>query len=160
MSELNGMYLKEIDFMKASEEEMEVFTDNARMNISCAKAIQTAIAENYGKVRQWCLDVQAVMDSVLSEYEPSRMAYCLATVIDEQNYDGRYSRANKEWAKEIRDSLPEMYKDREKSSMVGSVVGKLSYAHQGLIDMVTSNFRKAFPEITCLEHKESESTVI
>ena len=144
---MSEMYLKEIDFKTASDEECRLYRESDDENYNCAKAIRKAIGENYGKKRQWCLDVQGVMDSVLSEYEPERVAYCLATIIDEMNYDGRFSSTNKEWAKNIREPLPEQYTDREKNYTVSLIVGQLGQAHQTLVNAVTTDFVKAYPEL-------------
>ena len=144
---MSEMYLKEIDFRTASDEECRLYRESNQTNEECADAIRTAIAENYGVKRKYCLDVQGVLDSVLSEYEPEQVAYCLATAIDEMNYDGRFSRENKEWAAEIRESLPEQYTDRSLNYSVSHIVGALEAAHQVNVNGVAKDFKEAYPDL-------------
>ncbi len=144
---MSEMYLKEIDFRTASDEECRLYRESNRTNEECADAIRTAIAENYGVKSEYCLDVQGVLDSVLSEYEPEQVAYCLATAIDEMNHDGRFSQDNKEWAREIRENLPEQYTDRDKNYTVSHIVSALEQAHQVLVDSVAEDFREAYPDL-------------
>lgn len=143
---MSEMYLKEINFPTASDKEKGLYFESSRANEECAGAIRTAIAENYGVKRKYCLDVQGVLDSVLSEYEPERVAYCLATAIDGMRHDGRFSQDNKEWAAELLENLPEQYTDSE-SYTVSSIVSSLEKAHQVLVNSVAEDFRDFYPDL-------------
>lgn len=143
---MSEMYLKEINFPTVSDEEKRLYFESSRANEECARAIRTAIAENYGVKSKYCLDVQGVLDSVLSEYEPERVAYCLAVAIDGMRHDGRFSQDNKEWAEELLENLPEQYTDITNYAVSG-IVSSLEQAHQVLVNSVAEDFRESYPDL-------------
>lgn len=143
---MSEMYLKEINFPTASDEEKRLYFESSRANEECARTIRTAIVENYGITSEYCLDVQGVLDSVLSEYEPERMAYCLAVAIDRMRHDGRFSQDNKEWAAELLENLPEQYTDST-SYTISGIVSSLEQAHQVLVNSVAEDFREFYPDL-------------
>ena len=153
---MSKMYLKEIEFKTASEEELKEFTDNARANVLCGRELKKAIGECHDGYH---LDTAKVIQKVQETNEnftPERIAYCLATGIGEMKHDGRISRENREWAETIRENLPEQYKD-SRNHAVSSITSNLESAHMALVDAVASEFRREFPEITSLEHGEPQA---
>ena len=65
-----------------------------RANIACKEAIEAAISEHYRDNR---LDGAAV-GQVAEQFGYDRMLYVLANTVQQQEWDGRFSRANKAWA--------------------------------------------------------------
>src|SRR5699024_4349256 len=63
-------------------------------NIACKEAIEAAISENYRDNR---LDGAAV-GQVTEQFGYDRMLYVLANTVQQKEWDGRFSRANKAWA--------------------------------------------------------------
>ena len=75
--------------------ETEMFRASHKINISCKNAIETAIRENFDgmHLKKDCLQ------PVLEEFGTDRMNWVLANTVQQKEYDGRFSRENKEWAK-------------------------------------------------------------
>lgn len=82
--------------------ELSLFRENNRLNADCAKAIHAAIRAHYSNSH---LDTGCV-DAVLSEYGAERVQWVLAHTLQQMDYDGRFSRNNKEWAKGF--DIPQM----------------------------------------------------
>ncbi len=75
--------------------ETELFRASHKLNIDCKNAIETAIRENFDgmRLKKTCLR------PVLEEFGADRMNWVLANTVQQKEYDGRFSRENKEWAK-------------------------------------------------------------
>ena len=74
--------------------EMEKYRESRAANIGCRNAIQEAIKEHYLDNR---LDPAAVSE-VADKYGFHRVLYVLANTVRHKDWDGRFSRSNKEWA--------------------------------------------------------------
>lgn len=95
------------------------------VNITCQRAIEKAISENYNENR---LDAGAVLEAILEEFNVDRIEYVLANTVQLKNYDGRFSLSNKRWAANI-----DVCKD---SSF------EIDEVNPGLVDLLISHFRK------------------
>ena len=77
--------------------ELALYRESGRLNRECAKAINDAIqTNNYALYRY---DLKAAVQTVVDEYGFERMNWVLANTLWHYDYDGRFSRDNKEWAK-------------------------------------------------------------
>ena len=77
--------------------ELDQWRQNNNLNKDCAKAIDKAVSNsNY---EPFHYDLKNAAKTVIAEYGAERVNLVLASVIQDQSYDGRYSHANKEWAK-------------------------------------------------------------
>ncbi len=66
-------------------------------DILCAKAIDKAITDSHdGNYRY---DLKSAVNSIIAEYGVDRMNFVLANTLQHNDYDGRFSKSNKEWAK-------------------------------------------------------------
>ena len=74
--------------------ELDQYRTSQRVNIACKEAIEAAISENYRDNR---LDGAAV-GQVTEQFGYDRMLYVLANTVQQKEWDGRFSRANKAWA--------------------------------------------------------------
>ena len=74
--------------------ELDQYRTSQRANIACKEAIEAAISENYRDNR---LDGAAV-SQVTEQFGYDRMLYVLANTVQQKEWDGRFSRANKAWA--------------------------------------------------------------
>jgi len=83
--------------------ERTLYFENRDRNDECALAIGEAINGSCHSLHHYNLDI-AVM-TVVQQYGFPRVNAVLARVIQRADYDGRYSKANKRWAREI--SFPE-----------------------------------------------------
>lgn len=74
--------------------ELKQYRASKRANIACRDGIDRAISEHY---RNNCLDEAAVIQ-IAEEFGIERMFYVLANTLRCQEWDGRYSHDNREWA--------------------------------------------------------------
>lgn len=79
-------------------DELPLYRESYQANIACKEAIEEAISENYGNNR---LNSQAVFDAVSAEFSMERIQYVLANTVQYKDWDGRISRANREWAQTV-----------------------------------------------------------
>jgi len=88
--------------------ELEAYRQSNNLNKDCAKAIEQSIKNHNYELYRY--DMKSAVKDVAEKYGAERVNLVLASVIQDQSYDGRYSRANKEWAKtfEVAD-IPKVY---------------------------------------------------
>jgi hypothetical protein len=79
------------------ENRVEMWRDSYRANIDCAKAIDAATREDWMGVRL----KKDCAQKVLADYGFKRVSYVLANTIQKAEWDGRYGKSNKAWAKSI-----------------------------------------------------------
>lgn len=77
--------------------ELEQYRASNRANVACKKAIEAAVREHFDGMY---LSDDAAKD-VIDAYGMERVAFILANTVQLQDWDGRYSRRNKEWASTI-----------------------------------------------------------
>lgn len=77
--------------------ELEQYRASNKANVACKEAIEAAIREHFDGMR---LSHDAAKD-VIDAYGMERVAFVLANTVQLQDWDGRYSRRNKEWASTI-----------------------------------------------------------
>lgn len=70
------------------------------LNVDCAEAIKTALAEHYN-FQTYCLDTTAASKEIVGKFGFERTMYVLANTIRHNDHDGRISRQNKEWANTV-----------------------------------------------------------
>lgn len=77
--------------------ELEAYRISNRANYQCKEAIEGAIREHFDGMH---LNGDAA-SGVIQAYGMERVMHVLANTVQFQDWDGRYSRRNKEWAKTI-----------------------------------------------------------
>ena len=77
--------------------ELEQYRASNRANLQCKEAIEAAVREHFDGMY---LSRDAVKD-VIETYGIDRVMFVLANTVQLQDWDGRYSPRNKEWAKTI-----------------------------------------------------------
>lgn len=130
-----------------SRDELDLWRESFRANIACAKDMQQSIADHYNNN---CLDPECVSE-LLERYGFKRVNFVLANTIQCKDFDGRFSRSNKEWAKSfyIHDA------DDKRCQFVCD-------AHPCLVDMFAKNARDAFQKLGlfgaehCEQHDEMQ----
>lgn len=77
--------------------ELHRWRDSFRMNIACKKAIEDAIRQSFDgmHLKEDCVK------GVIEQFGFKRTAWVLANTIQQKEWDGRFSPANKEWAKQV-----------------------------------------------------------
>lgn len=79
-----------------SRGELAAYWESAELNQNCAAAIDNAVfASNYD---QYCYHFSDALTAVTKDFGLDRVSWVVASVIHGHKSDGRYSRANKEWA--------------------------------------------------------------
>ena len=76
--------------------ELDKYRESKRLNVLCKEAIEQSIRDNYKDNR---LDADAVWRDVTAQFGSKRAAFVLAMTVREKDFDGRFSRENKAWAK-------------------------------------------------------------
>ena len=83
---------------------LEQYRASNRLNVQCKEAIEAAVREHFDGMR---LSHDAAK-GVVQTYGMDRVALVLASTVRFQDWDGRYSRQNKEWATSIPDHNTDM----------------------------------------------------
>lgn len=90
------IYTHSLEYAMQKDETADYHASAAR-NRECAAAIDAAIsASNY---EQYHYDLSAALKAVTKDFGLDRVAWVMASTVQHFDYDGRYSRANKEWAR-------------------------------------------------------------
>ena len=77
--------------------ELDAYRASRKANIACKEAIENAIRENYRDNR---LDTSCVKP-IIDRFGVDRVEYVLANTVQQKDWDERFSRSNREWAKTI-----------------------------------------------------------
>lgn len=132
------LYCHKADYAK-EHGELDAYRASHRANIACKEAIETAIRDNYRENR---LDPQGAAE-VVSRFGSERVEYVLAVTIREMDWDGRFSRDNKAWAKivPVQENKDTWGQDRNLEFVI-------SQAHPGLIDLFANQVRRQEKELS------------
>ena len=76
---------------------LDLYRASRRANIACKEAIEASLSEHYRDNR---LDRDAV-PQVIEQFGYTRTLYVLANTVQQMEWDGRFSPANKAWAKTV-----------------------------------------------------------
>ena len=77
--------------------ELDQYRTSQRANIACKDAIEAAISEHYRDNRLG----RAAVGQVAEQFGYDRMFYVLANTVQQKEWDGRFSRENKAWARTV-----------------------------------------------------------
>ena len=115
-------------------EELPQFRASHNTNIACRDAMEQAISENYDGRH---LNTEAIVAQVAEKFGQERMQYVLAATVQAKDWDGRFSRENKAWAKSVpvADGTTTWGGNRNTEFT-------LNQAHPVLVDAVVSRMRK------------------
>ena len=83
--------------MPANRGDLDLYRSSHCANIACKEAIEASISEHYRDNR---LDRDAV-PQVIEQFGYTRTLYVLANTVQQKDWDGRFSPANKTWAKTV-----------------------------------------------------------
>ena len=110
--------------------ELEAYRESRKLNEACAQSIQKAINDSHDGQHRY--DMAAALRTVTAEYGTERVHVVLANTVDYKDYDGRFSRENKQWAQGIQ--LPRLTKEQRASFVCE--------AHPALLDGFLNTVRK------------------
>ena len=81
--------------------EADEYLDSRKLDRECKGAIEDAIRQNFGGMRL----KHDIVKPLAEKYGSDRIAFVLANTLQQESWDGRFSRDNKVWAAEF--SIPE-----------------------------------------------------
>ncbi len=122
-------------------QELDVYRASKQANIACRDSIEQAISENYANNH---LDTGNVLAQVMDRFGRDRIEYVLAVTVQSKEWDGRFSRDNKAWAKSV------VVADVERSYEY-----TVNQAHPILVDALVTRARKEFSK----EQPEKKTSV-
>ena len=126
------IYLKSIEYA-VNHNEYESFRKSLEESRNCIHEITEKIHENYSdNILHTGYETQ-----IVDNYGLARVKYVLATIIQNNDWDERYSRTNKAWAK----TIPIAEDESERKRIYTSV-------HSGLLDLFTHHIRQIEKELT------------
>lgn len=109
--------------------EEDLFSLSYQTNIACMVELENLINESYNNNH---LDCAAIFRNICSAFSIERVTYILANTLQYKDWDIRFSRENRAWAKGIT-------VDGDRNVMRYLIVDQ---AHPGLVDLFVSYFRK------------------
>lgn len=127
-------------------DELPIYRASNQANMACKEKLEKAISANYSNNR---LNSQAVMEQISAEFSMERIQYVLANTVQMKDWDGRFSRDNKAWAKTI-----PVTPNPDSWGVDRNCYFVIDQAHPGLTDLLVTHFRKAL-EKEPLEKKPS-----
>ncbi len=77
--------------------EIDQYRSSRRANIDCKNAIENAVRDNFDGMHL----SQDAAKGVIEQYGAERVAHVLAATVCHLDWDGRFSRDTKEWAKTV-----------------------------------------------------------
>ncbi|NLV51609.1 MAG: DUF3849 domain-containing protein [Clostridiales bacterium] len=122
--------------------EINEWRESYRLNKACKGAIEEAIRNNFDGMH---LNADCAK-SVIEEYGFKRVNYVLANTVQRLDWDGRFSDANKEWAK---GSYIPHDKEHNRDFVVGS--------HPAVLDGFINQARRAYDALGLFEHGQCEA---
>ena len=123
--DIDIIYRKLQDFEGDVAAVVEQYRASNNANLQCKESIEAAVREHFDGMY---LSHDAAK-GVIETYGMERVAMVLANTVQLQNWDGRYSRRNKEWAKTIPNENPEIVR-------CGYVLNSHPAVLDGFIDLV------------------------
>ena len=129
-------------------DELSPYRVSRRENIACKEAIENSIRKHFDGMH---LDPAAVKE-VLEAFGRSRTLFVLAVTVNEKDYDGRFSRSNKEWAKSFN-----IQEDRN-SFGVGRRTDYIVNSHPAIVDGFIDETRRELSRKPSVLGKLAENT--
>lgn len=127
-------------------EELDAYRSSNKANLACKVAISNAIRDNY---HDNCLDSREAVKQVVDLFGYDRTFYVLALTVRHMDWDERFSRDNKEWAKTI--PVP-IDKDAWGDDRTTHYI--VDQAHPGLVDLFVSRARKEYAALQAYDKQK------
>ena len=116
--------------------ELNEYKESLAANTDCKNAVEKAIRENFDGMYL----AKNAIKPVLSEFGFDRVCLVLANTVKQKDYDGRFSRYNKEWAKTI--FIPD---DRNRDMFTVD-------SHPAVLDGFVNLVRQAYRELNLFDN--------
>ena len=97
--ELNKSPVYKYPFEYARDnDELEQYHTSRRVNTACKREVEAAISKYHDGYR---FESEAAVRDVVQKFGYERTFFVLAATVQNNQYDGRYSRSNKDWARTV-----------------------------------------------------------
>lgn len=125
--------------------QLPMWRESYHANVACRNAIEETIRQNFNgmNLKKDCLE------PVLAEYGYKRTEWVLATTLQELSWDGRFSRANKQWA--ARRYIPQDERHNAEITV---------RSHPAILDGFVDLYREAYQMISQMQHQICDSPII
>ncbi len=127
--------------------QIDLWRDSRKENIACKNAIEGAIRRDFDGMR---LKVECA-ESVLAAYGYKRVSWVLANTVQQKDWDGRFSRENKEWAK--RTYIPP---DKDSAMDQNYNLDFVADSHPAVLDGFVNQYRRAYQALGLFDHTHCE----
>ena len=118
----------------AEHGELEDYRASFKANMACRSAVTEALSKHYKDNR---LDTESTLKELKESFTLERIGLVIAVTVREQEWEGRISHTNKEWAKSVPfiTDIDDWGNDRNAAFRVSAI-------HTGLIDLFAHTVRK------------------
>lgn len=138
----DGTYAREHD-------EINLYRESYQANIACMEKIEKTLSDNYENNH---LNTEAVLDTLRNNFSMERIEYVLANTVQQKDWDGRFSRDNKAWAKTV-----PITPNPDPWGGDRNIYFTVDKPHSILTDALVTHFRKVLQKEKELEASRSEN---
>lgn len=114
--------------------ELPMYRASLQANVACKEAIEKAVAAHYADNH---LDVKSILEDVNAEFSMERIKSVLANTVQLKDWDGRFSRDNKAWAKTVL-----VAEDTDGWGNNRNISFMVDRSHPAILDGFITHFRK------------------
>ena len=128
--------------------ELEQYRASYKANVACAKAIYSAISSHH---ELYSFDSEAAVKDVVGKFGYDRTLYVLAATIQNKEWDGRFSNANKNWARTtpIFDSRSNEYAVQSHPALTDMFVATARHEHLLSLPLTKDDIKAEALNILC-----------
>ena len=127
--------------------QLDLWRDSRKENIACKNAIEGAIRRDFDGMH---LKADCA-ESVIAAYGYKRVSWVLANTVQQKDWDGRFSRENKEWAK--RTYIPP---DKDSAMDQNYNLDFVADSHPAVLDGFVNQYRRTYQALGLFDHTHCE----
>ncbi|BAL01482.1 hypothetical protein OBV_42830 [Oscillibacter valericigenes Sjm18-20] len=116
-----------------SQNQLSLWRESHRENIACKNAIEEAIRRNFDGMH---LESDCAQN-VINQYGFNRVQWVLANTVQQKDWDGRFSRDNKAWAKSV-------FIPPDKNRLTDHNLEYVVESHPAVLDGFVNQYRRAY----------------
>lgn len=127
--------------------QLALWRDSRKENIACKNAIEEAIRRDFDGMRL----SSGCAESVIAEYGFKRVNWVLANTVQQKDWDGRFSRDNKDWAK-----CTYIPPDKDSFTDHSRNLDFIADSHPAVLDGFISQYRRAYQALGLFDYSHCE----
>jgi hypothetical protein len=128
-------------------DELDLWRDSRKANIACKTVIEAAIRDGFDGMRLQ----EGSAQSVIAAYGYKRVQWVLANTLQQKEHDGRFSQANKAWAKQFYVPLEVDGAGRSRNYEFAAE------SHPAVLNVFVNLYRGAYDSLGMFEAKHCEA---